>query len=91
MLPVARLGDLVSAGIILGPCAIRTKINALPVSLIGDMVSPHGEPPHTTPVITTGTTRTLIEGRGVSVVGVSIASCMHPVSTGSPNTFMGPF
>ena len=89
-LPVARLADMVVAGVITGPCAKRTFVNALPVSLLGDLVSPHGEPPHTNPVIANGTTRTLIEGLPVTLMGFSMATCMHPVSSGSPNTFIGP-
>ena len=89
--PIARLGDLVTIAVIVGPGAVPpfgVNVGGLPVSLIGDAVSAHGEPPHTTSFISTGAPRIRVKGISPAHVG-SLSTCLHPVSTGSVNTFIG--
>lgn len=87
----ARVGvDLASAGLITGPGSPTVWINNKPASLVGDTVAPHGEPPHTTPVIISGSGTVWINGRPSTVQAISAASCGHAVSTGSTTVFIGP-
>lgn len=84
---VARVGpDLVGGtGAIVGPGASTIRVNDLPLSLVGDRVAAHGEPPHTSPTILTGPSGIVAENRKISVVNISTAECAHQVTTGSPN------
>lgn len=89
--PISRLGDLVTLGVIVGPGAIPVfgvNVNGIPVSLLGDAVSSHGEPPHTTAFIAQGAPRVKVKGLPPAHLG-ALATCGHPVSIGSPNTFVG--
>jgi uncharacterized Zn-binding protein involved in type VI secretion len=82
--------DLVGGtGIITGPGSGTVLVQARPVSLIGDTVSSHGEPPHTKPVIITGSATVRVDGRAVTVQGISQATCGHPVTTGSATVIIG--
>jgi uncharacterized Zn-binding protein involved in type VI secretion len=88
---IARLGDLVTLGVITGPGAIPpfgVNVNGIPVSLIGDAVSAHGEPPHTVSFIAQGAPRIKCSGISPAHIG-ALATCGHPVSSGSLNTFIG--
>lgn len=86
--PAQRLLDLVGPGPISGPGALTVFINAIPASLTGDTIIPHGEPPHTTAVTVTGSPNVFVEGRPINCVGITAASCAHVGITGSPNTFV---
>lgn len=84
--PVARVGlDRAGPGVILGPGAPTVFVNGMPTSVIGDLVTPHGSPPHKQAVITTASPTVFANGKPVTRLG-SIATCMHPV-TSSSNVF----
>lgn len=82
---VARVGiDLVGGtGLITGPGASTIRVNDAFLSLVGDRISAHGEPPHSTPSIITGPSGILAENRQLSATTVSTADCSHQVTTGS--------
>lgn len=75
--------SLVGPGIDLGPGALSVIAEGSPVSVVGDLVSPHGAPPHTAPTIISGSGTVFAEGKPVVVQGLSKASCAHPVNTGA--------
>lgn len=81
-MPVARLGDSCGGTII--ATAVTTLVNGLPVARIGDSITPHGKPPHTAAVITSGNPQYLVEGIPVARIGDS-ASCGHTITSGSPD------
>lgn len=74
---------MVGTGVILGPGATTVLIEGSPASTVLDTVAPHGEPPHTNPVIVTGAATVLAQGKPLTVLGTSIATCGHPATTGS--------
>ena len=89
--PISKIGDLVTLGVITGPDAtppFGVNVNGIPVSLLGDAISAHGEPPHTVSFIAQGAPRVRCSGLPPAHVG-ALATCGHPVSTGSPNTNVG--
>jgi uncharacterized Zn-binding protein involved in type VI secretion len=75
--------SLVGPGTDLGPGAATVIAEGAPVSVVGDLVSPHGEPPHTSPTIISGSATVFAEGKPVVVQGLSTASCAHVVNTGA--------
>lgn len=80
--------DVATKGLILGPGAPSVLVNGKPISTVFDKVAPHGKPPHTGPVIITGSSTVFAEGKPVTRKNTSKASCGHQVSTGSPNVFI---
>jgi len=85
----ARVGaDLVSTGVITGPGTPTVIVNNLPASVVGDTVAPHGKPPHSNPVIISGAATVRFENRPPAITARSVASCGHPVTTGSVNVFV---
>ena len=82
---VGKVGfSIAGKGIILGPGSFTVKAEGQPVSVVGDIVAPHGKPPHTAATIVTGSPTVKAEGRPITVQGLSIASCAHPVIFGAP-------
>ena len=75
--------SLVGPGTDIGPGAATVFAEGTPVSLVGDRVTPHGKPPHTSPVIVNGSGTVFAEGKPVVVQGLSKASCAHAVNTGA--------
>jgi uncharacterized Zn-binding protein involved in type VI secretion len=75
--------SLVGPGIDLGPGAATVFAEGAPVSVVGDSVSPHGEPPHVAATIISGSATVFAEGKPVVVQGLSTASCAHVVNTGA--------
>lgn len=90
---VSKVGEsIVGSGVIIAPLVPTVLINGAPVGVIGALVTPHPpcpkDPSHCVAVIQTGSA-TVFAG-GISVSGVSdIATCGHPISTGSPDTLVG--
>ena len=85
---IARVGvDIVGGAPIIGPGAPTVTVNDLTISVVGDLVFSHGESPHVLPAIVSGAPTIFAQDRPISLTGLSVASCMHPVSTGSFNTF----
>jgi uncharacterized Zn-binding protein involved in type VI secretion len=75
--------SLVGPGTDLGPGAPTVFAEGVPVSVVGDLVSPHGEPPHTSPTIANGSATVFANGKPVVVQGLSKATCAHAVTTGA--------
>ena len=75
--------SLVGTGIDLGPGAPTVFAEGAPVSVVGDLVSPHGAPPHTSSTIISGSGTVFANGKPVVVQGLSKASCAHAVNTGA--------
>lgn len=75
--------SLVGTGTDLGPGAATVFAEGVPVSVVGDIVSPHGAPPHVRPTIVTGSATVRAQGRAVVVQGLSTATCAHIVTTGA--------
>jgi uncharacterized Zn-binding protein involved in type VI secretion len=75
--------SLVGPGTDLGPGALSVIAEGAPVSVVGDLVSPHGAPPHISPTIISGSATVFAEGKPVVVQGLSKASCAHQVNTGA--------
>ena len=75
--------SLVGPGTDSGPGAQTVFAEGSPVSLVGDLVSPHGEAPHISATIATGSDSVFAEGKPVVVQGLSKASCSHEVTTGA--------
>jgi len=86
MAQLAKQFSMVGPGMVMGPCAVTVFCEGMPVSLIGDSVSPHGEPPHTNSFIVNGSFTVAAEGKFVARVG-STTSCGHSVSFGAISVF----
>ena len=88
---VAKLGGagtLVGGkGPIIGPGAPLVLAEGAPVSCLGDIVAPHGEPPHTKAVIISSSFTVIAMGRPVVRMG-DMASCGDVVISGS-TVFVG--
>jgi uncharacterized Zn-binding protein involved in type VI secretion len=86
MRPVAKLGGggtLVGGKApIIGPGAPTVLAEGMPMSCLGDQVSPHGEPPHTKATIVQSSFTVIAMGRGVVRMG-DIASCGDVVISAS--------
>lgn len=78
---VSLVGKDSAGAVIVGPGASSWTWNGSPISLLGDMVTGHGEPPHNAPAIVTASPWMFIDGTPVTRVG-SVASCGHG-ATGS--------
>lgn len=79
---VARVGVDSAGGVITGPGESSVLVNGSPISLIGDSVASHGDSPHSSATIVSGSSTVKAGGVGVVRVGDS-ASCGHTVSGGS--------
>jgi uncharacterized Zn-binding protein involved in type VI secretion len=75
--------SIVGTGIDQGPGAATVLAEGSPVSVVGDLVSSHGEAPHIAATIVTGSATVFAEGKPVVVAQLSVASCSHQVSTGA--------
>lgn len=78
---VSLVGTDSAGGVIAGPGAPTWTWNGKKISLLGDLVTGHGLPPHTAPVIISASNWMTIDGVKVTRVG-SMAGCGHGV-TGS--------
>lgn len=83
----ATIGKSTAGGPIIGPGAPTVLVNSIPVSLKGDAVTPHGDPPHSSAKIITSSKTVFAQGKGIVRSGDS-ASCGHSVSAGS-NVIVG--
>jgi len=62
-------------------------VNNKPVARVGDRVAPHGDPPHSSPVMATGSPNVFTNNIKTCKAG-DIATCGHPTS-GSSDVFIG--
>tara|TARA_B100002019_G_C21232337_1_gene580766 strand:- start:402 stop:674 length:273 start_codon:yes stop_codon:yes gene_type:complete len=87
---IAKQLSPVGPGVILAPVKVKTVIaEGLPVATLGDAVSPHGDPPHSSATIVGACSATVFaEGQPVAKTG-SIATCQHTVASAS-TIFVGP-
>ena len=83
----AIVGKSVAGGVITGPGAPTVLVNGSPVSTLGDTVTPHGDPPHSSATIIKSSTTVFANGRGIVRAGDK-ASCGHSVVSGT-NVFVG--
>ena len=84
---VARTSvDQVSGVPIIGPGASSVTVNDKVISVINDTVTSHGDPPHVSPTINKGAPTITAEDKKITLTSISLATCGHPVATGSPNT-----
>ena len=74
------------AGVIVGPGAITQYGDGLIVSILGDLVSYHGPPPHDIAMIVTGSPDTFCDGKPL-VRATDMASCGCTVLEGDYNAF----
>ena len=83
--------DMGGGGLVIGPGAVTTFCDSSKVSLVGDSLTTHGEPPHTTgsSLVANGSATVFCESEPVTVAGISIATCAHPIVPGSPTVFVG--
>jgi len=77
-----------ACALIVNTGALTVFVEGMPMSVISDVVAPHGEPPHTTSVVLTGSATVRAEGKPVTVVG-SATSCGHPITFGAMTVFAG--
>lgn len=88
---VSRIGDL-AGGSLITPVVPTVLVNGIPIAVIGTAVAPHPpcplEPSHCSAAVITGNATVLAGGIPVSGVG-DVASCGHPIVTGSVNTLVG--
>lgn len=76
---VAVVGKDVAGGAQAGGGQDWVTIDGDKVSVLGDMVMPHGLPPHTAPSMVTGVSWVTIDGIPVCRAG-DMASCGHSTS-----------
>lgn len=83
--------DTAGGGLILGPSAFTVFCEGSFLSLIGDIILTHGEPPHTTATarILSGSFTVLCEGKFPSIQAMSTVTCGHTVDTGSATVLIG--
>ncbi len=55
----SRVGKDIAGGIVLGPGELTVLVNGFPISLRGDKVKNHGDPPHDNPIMTGGSNNVL--------------------------------
>ncbi len=84
---VSRVGVDSAGGTILGPGVASVIVNGSPVSVIGDSVAGHGDPPHASPTMVAGSGTVIAGGIGVVRAG-DAASCGHTAS-GSSDVIAG--
>ena len=76
-------GSLVGPAPIIGPGVPSVLVEVMPCSVLGDKGTPHGEPPHSNPIIMRGNPTVLVGGRPIVREMASVASCGHPVMKGA--------
>jgi uncharacterized Zn-binding protein involved in type VI secretion len=86
-LPAAKIGDK-AGGVILNSRANAVNINGLPPATLGSSVSPHGDSPHSSARITTGSSSVYSGGIPLSRLTDS-ATCSHSITTGSGDVNIG--
>jgi uncharacterized Zn-binding protein involved in type VI secretion len=89
---VARAGVDFAGGQILAPGLSPTvTVNGAPIALVGNPVSGHGEGVHAAAVLAVGSKNVFVGATFAQVCGFGgehVASCGHPVVSGSTNVFV---
>lgn len=73
---ISVLGQNSAGAPIVGPGATTWTVNGSPISLLGDAVTGHGQPPHSAPSMVQGSSWMTIGGIPVVCAGCA-ASCGH--------------
>ena len=85
---ICRIGIDTAGGVIVGVIQDGTVFaNGALVSVNGDLVAPHGIPPHASPTMIAGSDNVFINGIAVCNAG-DLATCGH-LASGSSNVFVG--
>lgn len=84
----ARCGRDIAGGMIIGPLSKNVYVNNKLVSVIGDPVAGHGPPPHSCPVMITGSRTVFAQNIPVCRLA-DVASCLCPAVPCSQNVFIG--
>lgn len=91
---VVRQGDQNNAGgQAVGNLANTVLVNGRPCAVVGTVISSHApfgppHPPHEAPVITSGVSNVIVEGKIIAVIG-SANSCGHVMATASSDVIAG--
>lgn len=90
--PVARAGVDFAGGQIQAPGLVpNVTVNRVPVALVGNPVSPHGQGIHAASLLAVGSPNVFVGAARLPLCGFGgshRASCGHPVASGSPNVFV---
>ena len=73
---ISLVGVHQAGNTILGPGNPQWTVDGAPMSLLGDAVAGHGEPPHSAPVMAEGSSWFTLNGIPVVCAGC-LASCGH--------------
>lgn len=76
---IARIGVDAAAGILAGPGVPSVTVNGAVICVLGDLVIPHGKPPHVFPPMVTASGTVTAGGIPVCRAG-DIAACGHATS-----------
>jgi uncharacterized Zn-binding protein involved in type VI secretion len=82
-------GSLVGTGLDIGPGIPNILVEGQPISVVGDMVAPHGKPPHVVASIISGSSTVLAAGRSITATTLSKATCGHSMVTGATTVQVG--
>ncbi len=85
---IARVGQDLAGGFILGPGSPRVIVDGSPASVIGDAVAGHGPTPHSGAVMIVGSFRVTAGGIPLCRRG-DTASCGDAASPGSSRSSAG--
>jgi len=84
MLGVGKVGmSMVGPGIVTGPGAPTVLIEGMPCSVLGDIIAPHGEPPHSTAVIVSNCSKTVFAMMKPISRDTSLGTCAHVLAKGA--------
>jgi uncharacterized Zn-binding protein involved in type VI secretion len=78
--PVGKMGDFVAGGFLFGPLVPNVYIEGRPIAVIGTPVSPHGNNPHRTAVMVSGSPNVFAGNIPVCRAG-DVASCGDTLRT----------
>lgn len=84
---VTRISQDKAGGRLVGILAPTVFVNGTNITVVGDLVAPHGTDPHAAPVMAEGSGSVYAQGIPVCRAG-DRATCGHP-ATGSPDVFAG--
>lgn len=84
---VGRVGVDAAGGTVVGIMAPTVIVNGKPIVCVGAAVAGHGLPPHSSPVMATGSVTVTAEGIPICGLG-DAASCGHTLMPGSSDVFV---
>jgi uncharacterized Zn-binding protein involved in type VI secretion len=88
-MPKAALDGISIAGGPIQASASRTKIEGIIPARKDDIVTAHGDSPHSNPTVATGSDKVNIEGKPAARSGTDSATCMHEISGGASKVNIG--